>query len=175
VTGKHPAGTAPPAGDMVLRADGVAAIAGAVLDPELPFLTIADLGILRGVDVEGDHVVVTVTPTYSGCPALDAIRRDIVDACARHGYGDVEVRTVLSPAWTTDWMTDGAKRTLRDHGIAPPQRRGATGPVVVQLAVCCPLCGSPDTREVSRFGSTPCKALRVCNSCREPFDHVKAI
>jgi len=153
----------------------LAAIVGAVPDPEIPVLTIADLGILRDVTVESNDVVVTITPTYSGCPAMDTIRADIVDTCARHGWHDVEVRTVLSPAWTTDWMTEGGKRKLREYGIAPPEPRGANRPVLVQLSVRCPQCGSPDTREVSRFGSTACKALHVCNTCREPFDRFKAI
>jgi ring-1,2-phenylacetyl-CoA epoxidase subunit PaaD len=147
-----------------------------VVDPEIPVLTIADLGILRDVHVDHGTVHVTITPTYSGCPAMDAIRRDIVEACAGAGWSDVEVRTVLAPAWTTDWMTEEGKRKLRDSGIAPPhRRRNRDGPVPLALSVACPQCGSPDTRESSRFGSTACKALYVCNSCREPFDHFKAI
>jgi ring-1,2-phenylacetyl-CoA epoxidase subunit PaaD len=145
-----------------------------VADPEIPVLTIADLGILRDVRVEAGRVQVTITPTYSGCPAMEVIRRDIVDACARHGWHHVEVHAVLSPAWTTDWMSEAGKRKLRDYGIAPPEPRGTKRPVLVQLSVRCPHCGSPDTRELSRFGSTACKSLRVCTTCREPFDHFKA-
>lgn len=146
-----------------------------VPDPEIPVLTIADLGVLRGVDVTDDgRVEVEITPTYSGCPAMDTIRADIVDRLAAAGHRDVEVRTVLSPAWTTDWMTEEGKRKLREYGIAPPGPR-PSGRVMVRLSVKCPRCGSPDTREVSRFGSTACKALYTCDSCLEPFDHFKAI
>ncbi len=149
-----------------------------VTDPEIPVLSIADLGILRDVRQDADgRVQVTITPTYSGCPAMDAIRADIVDACARHGWRLVEVRTVLAPAWTTDWMTDEGKRKLREFGIAPPVRRDerGSGPVPVTLTVRCPRCGSPDTRLINRFGSTACKSLRACNACLEPFDYFKAI
>ena len=149
-------------------------VAASVLDPEVPVLTIADLGILRRVDETEDGVVVTITPTYSGCPAMDAIRDDVVAAFARAGRHDVRVELVLSPAWTTDWMTEEGKRRLHDYGIVPPQPRdGRT--VSLTLSLRCPQCGSPDTRELSRFGSTACKSLWVCNACREPFDHFKAI
>ena len=153
------------------------AAAGAVLDPEVPVLTIADLGVLRDVTVDAaGRVVVTVTPTYSGCPAMDVIRRDVEDAVRAAGFDRVEVRTVLSPAWTTDWMTETGRRALQDYGIAPPTRRTTSGgPVVVSLSVRCPQCGSADTRETSRFGSTACKSLWACTACREPFDHFKAI
>ena len=155
----------------------------AVPDPELPVISIADLGILRDIRVIGERVVVTITPTYSGCPAMDAIRTDVTQACHDEGYDDVEVRTVLSPAWTTDWMTDEGKAALESYGVAPPGKV-STGKVFFPLAmvstssttedVKCPQCGSLDTRELSRFGSTACKALWSCNSCREPFDHFKA-
>jgi ring-1,2-phenylacetyl-CoA epoxidase subunit PaaD len=152
------------------------AVAGAVLDPEIPVLTIADLGILRDVEVHpGGHVHVTITPTYSGCPAIDAIRADVVEALRREGYADVSVEPVLSPAWTTDWMSEAGHRKLQEYGVAPPARREPDGPVSLALALRCPQCGSPDTRELSRFGSTTCKALWVCHACREPFDHFKAI
>jgi len=150
-------------------------VVAGVLDPEVPVLTIEDLGILRDVQEAADgHVEVTITPTYSGCPAMETIRDDIVAALADHGRDDVDVRFVLSPAWTTDWMSDAGKRKLEEYGIAPPQPRGA-GVVPLTLSVRCTQCGSPDTRELSRFGSTACKALWVCNECREPFDHFKAI
>jgi ring-1,2-phenylacetyl-CoA epoxidase subunit PaaD len=148
-----------------------------VHDPEIPVITIEDLGILRDVTVEqrpeGDRVVVTITPTYSGCPAMQEIEADV--RAALSGY-DVEVRTVLSPAWTTDWMSEDGRRKLREHGIAPPERRPA-GPVLVQLGpprLTCPQCGSADTEELSRFGSTSCKSMWRCRSCREPFDHFRA-
>ena len=153
------------------------AVAAAVPDPEVPVLTIGDLGVLRDVTVDADgHVQVTVTPTYSGCPAMDAIRTDVVAALADAGFADARVTTVLSPAWTTDWMSDEGKRKLLAYGIAPPNRRTpGAGPVLVSLSVRCPRCGSADTRELSRFGSTACKALWSCSACLEPFDHFKAI
>ena len=144
-----------------------------VHDPEIPVITIEDLGILRDVQLDGERVVVTITPTYSGCPAMQEIEADVRAALA--GY-DVEVRTVLSPAWTTDWMTEDGRRKLRDYGIAPPERRPA-GPVLVQLGpprLTCPQCGSADTEELTRFGSTSCKSMWRCRDCREPFDHFRA-
>jgi ring-1,2-phenylacetyl-CoA epoxidase subunit PaaD len=144
----------------------------AVPDPELPLISIADLGILRDIRIDGEKVVVTITPTYSGCPAMETIRTDVEQACHESGYSDVEVRTVLSPAWTTDWITDEGKAALEEYGVAPP---GPAGRVSLTLSVRCPQCGSPDTRELSRFGSTACKALWSCNSCHEPFDHFKAL
>ncbi len=157
-----------------MNADEVRAIAAEVLDPEVPVLTIEDLGILRDVSVdEHGHVAVTITPTYSGCPAMDAITADVKHALARHGYDDVEVSLVLAPAWTTDWMSEAGKQKLLDYGIVPPQPRGDRA-VSVTLTLRCPQCGSPDTRELSRFGSTACKALWVCTACKEPFDHFKS-
>ena len=161
------------------------AVAAKVPDPEVPVLTIGDLGVLRDVTVDADgRVQVTVTPTYSGCPAMDAIRTDVVTALTDAGFAGAEVNTVLSPAWTTDWMSDEGKRKLLAYGIAPPSQRpalpamgspAASGPVLVNLSVRCPRCGSGDTRELSRFGSTACKALWSCSACLEPFDHFKAI
>jgi ring-1,2-phenylacetyl-CoA epoxidase subunit PaaD len=151
-------------------------VAAQVPDPEIPVLTIEDLGILRDVEVDDDGGVrVTITPTYSGCPAMDAIRTDVTTALAAEGYDDVSVELVLSPAWTTDWMSDEGKRKLEEYGIAPPSHREPGGPVSLTLSLRCPHCGSPDTRELSRFGSTACKSLWVCNACREPFDHFKTI
>ncbi|MGZ4631971.1 MAG: 1,2-phenylacetyl-CoA epoxidase subunit PaaD [Actinomycetes bacterium] len=156
-------------------------IAAAVPDPEVPVLTIEDLGVLRAVDEdEHGHVTVTITPTYSGCPAMDTIRADVLSALAAAGHTDAEVVLTLSPAWTTEWMSDEGKRKLLEYGIAPPGGLGrldqrGSGPVSLTLSLRCPQCGSPDTRELSRFGSTACKSLWVCNACREPFDHFKAI
>lgn len=145
-----------------------------VFDPELPVLTISDLGVLRDVHVEAGRITVTITPTYSGCPAMDEIRADIRTVLGTHGWDDVDVRTELSPAWTTDWMSERGRDALRRHGIAPP---GRSGPVLVALgrrpSVDCPHCGSVSTEELSRFGSTSCKALWRCLSCREPFDVFK--
>lgn len=149
--------------------------AAAVLDPEVPVLTIEDLGVLRDVDASEDGVVtVRITPTYSGCPAMDAIRADVERALHEAGFADVTVELVLSPAWTTDWMSEAGKRKLAEFGIAPPQPRAPGGVVSLSLSLRCPQCGSPDTRELSRFGSTACKSLWVCTACREPFDHFKA-
>ncbi|MDX6249472.1 MAG: ring,2-phenylacetyl-CoA epoxidase subunit PaaD [Kribbellaceae bacterium] len=148
---------------------------GEVADPEVPVLTIADLGVLRGVRHEGDEVVVTITPTYSGCPAMDVIRHE-VELTLQALQVDGRVETVLSPAWTTDWMSEEGKAKLTEYGIAPPTgQRAVGGPISLSLTIRCPLCGSPDTTELSRFGSTSCKSLWRCNSCREPFDHFKAI
>ena len=151
-------------------------VVAAVLDPEVPVVTIEDLGILRGVEVHDDgHVHVRITPTYSGCPAMEAIGNDILAALAEHGHADASVEFVLAPAWTTDWMSREGRRKLEAYGIAPPRDRRESSVVPLTLTLRCPQCGSPDTRELSRFGSTACKSLWVCNACREPFDHFKAI
>ncbi|MGH8867336.1 MAG: 1,2-phenylacetyl-CoA epoxidase subunit PaaD [Actinomycetes bacterium] len=152
------------------------AVLAQVVDPEIPVISIEDLGILRDVTVDEAGVVqVTITPTYSGCPAMDTIRADVEAALAGAGHPGVRVRTVLSPAWTTDWMTEEGRRALDEAGIAPPAARASAAPVLVGLSVRCPQCGSLDTRLLSRFGSTACKALYRCDACLEPFDHFKAI
>jgi ring-1,2-phenylacetyl-CoA epoxidase subunit PaaD len=158
-------------------------IAETVVDPELPMLTLADLGVLRDVRVQGDGaVVVEITPTYSGCPAMGVMRADLVHALHRAGFADVDVRTVLAPAWSTDWISDAGRRKLAEAGIAPPGSapRRVSGPVPLDLGPTrrtadCPLCGSADTEELSEFGATACTALRRCRRCREPFEHVKEI
>jgi ring-1,2-phenylacetyl-CoA epoxidase subunit PaaD len=144
-----------------------------VCDPEIPVLTIADLGILRDVSVREGRVEVAITPTYSGCPAMNMIQLEIEMALERAGIADARVRTVLAPAWTTDWMTDEGRRKLREYGIAPPQRGGGRRALFGAEAVACPNCGSADTRKLSEFGSTACKALWRCEACREPFDYFK--
>ncbi len=145
-------------------------VVASVPDPELPFVTIEELGILRDVNVDdGGRVTVTITPTYAGCPAMDAIRSAIVHALNDSGYESVEVRTVLSPAWSTDRITESGREKLRANGIAPP------GPVLLKIRPRCPRCGSVDTQELSRFGSTACKALWRCCTCAEPFDAVKPL
>jgi len=152
-------------------------IAGAVPDPELPMVTIEDLGILRDVteDDQG-RVHVTITPTYSGCPAMETIREDLVQSLTLAGYRHVDVEFVLSPAWSTDDLTDEGRAKLAAAGIAPPGPvRTGDATVALALSVRCPQCGSLDTRESSRFGSTACKSLWVCRACKEPFDHFKAL
>ncbi|WP_426987679.1 1,2-phenylacetyl-CoA epoxidase subunit PaaD [Pseudarthrobacter sp. Y6] len=155
-------------------------IAATVCDPEIPVLTIEDLGILRDVHVtEEQGVRVTITPTYSGCPAMDAIRDDLKAAFAKEGYKDTEVDLVLAPAWTTDWMTEAGKAKLQEYGIAPPSGMAAagghSGPIRLKMAVKCPQCSSLNTKELTRFGSTSCKALYVCKDCLEPFDYFKVL
>lgn len=168
--------------DLVLiDEEAVRRAAAAVPDPELPMVTIEDLGILRDVTVSpGGRVAITITPTYSGCPAMEAIAADVREAVETRGATAVEVRTELAPAWTTDWITDDGRRKLAAAGIAPPEPvgdRGRTpsGPVHVTISPRCPRCGTPRTRLVSRFGSTACKALYACSACGEPFDYFKAI
>ena len=155
-------------------------IAATVCDPEIPVLTIEDLGILRNVEVtETGRVIVTITPTYSGCPAMDAIRDDLKAAFAKEGYEDVHVDLVLAPAWTTDWMTEAGKAKLQEYGIAPPSGMSDAarhaGPIRLKMAVKCPQCASLNTKELTRFGSTSCKALYVCQDCKEPFDYFKVL
>jgi ring-1,2-phenylacetyl-CoA epoxidase subunit PaaD len=139
-------------------------VAGAVVDPEIPVLTIADLGILREVRAEGGNVVVTITPTYSGCPAMRQIEADLVSALGSAGFDKVEVVMAHFPAWSSDWMSAAGRHKLAEFGIAPPS---------AEDAVLCPRCDSGSPRMVARFGSTACKALMVCSSCGEPFDHFK--
>lgn len=169
--------TATSTGVGIRRARDVAAT---VCDPELPMLTLADLGVLRDVRREDDTVTVDITPTYTGCPALATMRADLQVALRRAGFDHVEVRTVLSPVWTTDWISARGRRLLAEHGIAPPGPAPTTrGPVDLGLptvrsgAVACPHCGSPDTTELSRFGSTACKAVHRCRACGETFDRIK--
>jgi ring-1,2-phenylacetyl-CoA epoxidase subunit PaaD len=148
-------------------------LAATVVDPEVPVLTIEDLGVLRDVHIEGDRVTVDITPTYSGCPAVDAMRDDIVSVLTAAGYADVSVRSILAPAWTTDWMSEAGRAKLEEFGIAAPAARGTGGTVNLGLGIRCPHCGSLHTREASHFGSTSCKALYVCQRCQEPFDYFK--
>ncbi|MFC7401792.1 1,2-phenylacetyl-CoA epoxidase subunit PaaD [Citricoccus sp. GCM10030269] len=151
-------------------------VAARVTDPEIPVLTIADLGILRGVSLDDDGTVaVTITPTYSGCPAMDAIQEDLEREFRDAGYSAVRVDLVLSPAWSTDRITDEGKAKLEEYGIAPPTGTGHRGTVTVGMAVKCPHCHSLNTRELSRFGSTSCKALYTCRDCLEPFDYFKVL
>jgi ring-1,2-phenylacetyl-CoA epoxidase subunit PaaD len=157
------------------------AVAATVTDPELPMLTLADLGVLREVDEAEGRVTVTITPTYSGCPAMATMRDDLVHALTDEGFVEVEVRVSLSPAWTTDWITDRGRAALLEHGIsAPGPAPRRDGPVALTLAptrraVTCPRCSSAATELVSEFGATACRAMYRCADCLEPFDHVKEI
>ncbi|MGI5196497.1 1,2-phenylacetyl-CoA epoxidase subunit PaaD [Streptomyces sp. CA-288835] len=193
--------TTPPEGETTLLEKELHRLAGSVPDPELPVLTLEELGVLRAVHVRGGGAVeVELTPTYTGCPALEAMSADIERVLYAHGVPEVTVQTVLSPAWTTDDISDEGRRKLREFGIAPPRTQRAAGPVPISLGptrtaahtpggvaearaaagpvadpVRCPHCGSADTELLSRFSSTACKALRRCLSCREPFDHFKEL
>lgn len=153
-------------------------VAATVCDPEIPVLTIADLGILRDAVIGSDGTVqIVITPTYSGCPAMNTIKADVEHALHEAGYPRAEVSLVLSPAWTTDWMSESGKRKLEVYGIAPPTgaapKLGERAPTSLSLSVRCPRCGSIDTNQLSRFGSTACKALYQCAFCKEPFDYFK--
>jgi ring-1,2-phenylacetyl-CoA epoxidase subunit PaaD len=152
-------------------------ILGRVPDPEIPAISVTELGIVRDVQAAEDGVDVVVTPTYSGCPATEAIERSIRDALAAAGARDVRVRQQLSPAWSTDWIAEDARERLRAYGIAPPgERSGAVErPLSFVPRIACPRCDSTDTERLSQFGSTACKALYRCRACREPFEYFKPL
>lgn len=166
------AGSLDARGDLVTTATlaGARTALAEVTDPEIPVLTVEDLGIIRDVQVAGTSVTVTITPTYSGCPAMDVIATDIENALLAAGFVSIEIKTVFSPAWTTDWMSEDGKRKLAEFGIAPPHPTG----LGERPAVLCPRCRS-QAKTVSEFGSTACKALMVCTSCGEPFDYFKEL
>ncbi len=160
--------------------DELRSLAGSVPDPELPVLTLEELGVLRGVEVLAPgRVTVRLTPTYTGCPAMETMSTDIERVLLDHGMTEVSVVTVLTPAWSTDDISAEGRRKLTEFGIAPPRSHDtsspAAGPVPLALSVRCPHCGSTDTELLSRFSSTACKALRRCVACREPFDHFKEL
>ncbi len=155
---------------------------GEVADPEIPVISVVDLGIVRAVAFDGDACVVTITPTYSGCPAMQVIAESVQDALHAHGVANVRLVNQLSPAWTTDWMSDAGKAALTGYGIAPPAQQvidisglhaGIKRHATPALVIACPNCGSVHTELTSQFGSTPCKALYKCLDCREPFDYFK--
>lgn len=164
-------------------ADAVLSMLAEVKDPELPTLDVVELGIVRHVEVDGDHVRVDITPTYSGCPAMQVIESDIVSVLKSHGFQSVDVCTIYAPAWSSDWITEEAREKLRQSGIAPPHLRGphsrsetihdlvnlTRAPAIIE----CPFCASSNTVERSVFGSTACKAIYVCNFCKQPFDYFK--
>ncbi len=153
-----------------------------VSDPEIPVISVVDLGIVRDVEFDGETCVVTITPTYSGCPAMTVIANAVTDTLREHGLGKVRLVNQLSPAWTTDWMSAAGKAALKGYGIAPPAQQvvdisglhsGVKRGAIAAPEVACPICGSTHTQVVSQFGSTPCKALYKCLDCREPFDYFK--
>jgi ring-1,2-phenylacetyl-CoA epoxidase subunit PaaD len=147
-----------------------------VKDPEVPVISVRELGVLRDVEVTDGKVLVTITPTYTGCPAMDTMREDIVKELHHAGIMDVEVKQILSPAWTTDWISDAGKAKLKAYGIAPPEKTADIRALKGELPmVPCPQCGSKDTVMVSAFGSTACKALWKCKTCLEPFDQFKCL
>jgi len=164
-------------GGVLLTAERVRTILETVKDPEVPVVSVVELGIVRNVAVEGTRVTITITPTYSGCPAMREIEQDIRTALGAEGVTDVLLETVHAPAWTTDWIGAEAREKLRRYGIAPPgtvEQGGLVTLTRARAAVACPHCGSNDTALKSEFGSTACKAIHVCNACREPFDEFKA-
>ena len=167
---------------MSVRLLSAAEAVATVTDPELPMLTLDELGIVRAVRETDDGVEVAITPTYSGCPAMAAIRDDILTALRAAGFERARVRTVLSPAWTTDWISETGRAKLAAAGIAPPgpAPRRAAGPVPLVLGgaravVACPQCGHPESEQIAAFSATACRELRRCPACREPFEHVKEI
>jgi ring-1,2-phenylacetyl-CoA epoxidase subunit PaaD len=162
---------------MVIANGEILELLRAVKDPEVPVLDVVELGIVRGVEISGNRVRVDITPTYSGCPALKMIEDEIVATLKSHGYEDVAVKTIYSPAWTTDWLSNETKEKLRAAGIAPPHTVEAEPLVMLERArrsVTCPYCGSAATEEKSEFGSTACKAIHYCNACHQPFDEFKS-
>ena len=167
----------PPAQASVERAR---ALVAAIPDPEIPVVTLAELGILRDVREEAGRVVVTLTPTYTGCPATRFIEEQVREALAAGGFAGAQVRTTLSPAWTTDWISEDGRRKLREFGIAPPAHDAPPATAVIRFAPrpapagpACPRCASADVERLAEHGSTPCKALYRCLACREPFDYFK--
>ncbi len=155
--------------------DRARAVLDRVTDPELPFLNLREMGILRALTLNGDRLDVAITPTYSGCPAMDVIAIDVETALTKAGFKNFHVTRVLSPAWTTDWMSADAREKLRANGIAPPEKASGKRALFSQIETQCPRCGSPDTERVSEFGSTACKAHYRCLSCQEPFEYFKCI
>ena len=162
---------------IIINPDIIFSYLTEVLDPEVPVVDIVALGIVRDVKVDGDHVEVTITPTYSGCPAMKVIEDDIKSKLEEKGIKDYSVKTILSPSWTTDWITEEGREKLRDYGIAPPEKATADKNVLFgkPKIVKCPRCGTSNTEMKSQFGSTACKALYFCKECHEPFDYFKCI
>ena len=156
--------------------ENIKSILDKVMDPEVPVLSVLDLGIVRDIIITGDQTEIIITPTYSGCPAMDVIRMNIKLDLLANDFKNVKVTTVLSPAWTTDWMSEAGKEKLKQYGIAPPNPKQIvcqTDLFAAEEAIPCPHCNSYHTHRVSEFGSTACKSLYVCDNCKEPFDYFK--
>jgi len=164
---------------QTLSKDDVFKLLEEVKDPEIPVLNVVEMGIVRDADFAADGLTVSITPTYSGCPAMKEIERCILEELARHDLGDAKVKLVYSPAWTTDWMTEEAREKLREYGIAPPAAQSCAANRLSlnpeQEHPACPFCGSTETELRSLFGSTACKALHYCNACQQPFEYFKCL
>lgn len=160
---------------MTIQKEKIWSILGEIPDPEIPVISIVELGIARDVRIEDEKVVVDITPTYSGCPAMNAIEKDIIEKLKEAGITQVEIKMVYSPVWTTDWLNDEAKEKLRIYGIAPPEKTSTDKSLLTgkRKLIACPRCGSENSELVSQFGSTACKALYKCKDCLEPFDYFK--
>jgi ring-1,2-phenylacetyl-CoA epoxidase subunit PaaD len=159
----------------IITEDAVWTILKNIPDPEIPVISIVDLGIARKVEITGDKVIVSITPTYSGCPAMKAIENDILRELLAQGVANAEVKMIFSPIWTTDWLNEDARERLRQYGIAPPEKTSTDKSLLTgkPKTIACPRCGSTKTKLVSQFGSTACKALYSCEDCLEPFDYFK--
>jgi ring-1,2-phenylacetyl-CoA epoxidase subunit PaaD len=158
--------------------DKIWALLEEIPDPEIPVLSIHDLGIVRKIDEINNEIIVTITPTYSGCPAMNVFEADIVTTLNKYGYDNVSIKTIYDPPWTTDWLSEEAKKKLQDYGIAPPEQKTTDKNALLvddRRSVTCPQCKSTSSKMISQFGSTACKALYQCNDCMEPFDYFKCI
>lgn len=147
-------------------------------DPEIPVISVVELGVIRGVEILQDEIIVSITPTYSGCPAMNVFEQDIESKLKENGFENVTLKTILSPAWTTDWMSDKSLKKLEDYGIAPPVKGSQDKGLLFQSgpkSVSCPKCKSTNTKVISQFGSTACKSLYSCSDCLEPFEYFKCI
>jgi ring-1,2-phenylacetyl-CoA epoxidase subunit PaaD len=161
----------------ISETDRVWEVLETVPDPEIPVLSVVDLGVIRKVEFENSRLVVTITPTYSGCPAMEFIEREVKQTLVEAGFKDVEIATSIHPAWTTDWMSESGRQKLFEYGISPPDKTTSDKSLISgnSKTVICPNCKSSNTALKSQFGSTPCKSMYVCSDCLEPFDHFKCI
>ena len=164
--------------DLMSTKDKIWNLLEEIPDPEIPVLSIHDLGIVRKIDEINNEIIVTITPTYSGCPAMNVFEADIVTTLNKYGYDKVSIKTTYDPPWTTDWLSEEAKKKLQDYGIAPPEQKTTDKNALLvddRKSVTCPQCKSTNSKMISQFGSTACKSLYQCNDCMEPFDYFKCI